>query len=249
MEQATAVQVAPRRERLETNKKFANDGSYKSVEALLYKVAYRCFARVQAMGIGMTFDDVMQEMNLSYVMAKEQWNPERGVLFSTYLTTACYRNFNERIRRAEVERRNLGLVNFTDMQPRAGGHGDDDEMDMLEHIDVECDAQMQVSHFYGDNLIEGATTELEAPMSADPARLCESLQEQQQRQEHARAALSNLTENAKKVVADLLLAARSRTDGNEKLPKFSQLLKDKGFGPAEVKRIRSEVIAAFGVKI
>lgn len=242
--QATPVRL----ERSESNKKFANDGSYKSVENLLYKVAYRCFGRVQAMGVGMTFDDVLQEMNLSYVIAREQWDSERGVLFSTYLTTACYRNFNERIRRAEVERRNLGLVNFTDMRPR-GCAGDDDGLDILESIDIEQDASLQVGQFYGDNFIEGNTQELEAPMSADPQRLHEAMESAWMQQAQAKVALRNLTDNAKLVVVDLLTAAKGVKDSTERLPRFSALLKDKGFSPAEIRRVRKELSSAFGVKV
>jgi DNA-directed RNA polymerase specialized sigma24 family protein len=236
------------RVREEKNKKFANDGSYASVENLLRKVAYRCFARVQAMGgIGMTFDDVFQEMNISYLMALKTWTPDGGALFSTYLTTSCYRNFNERIRRSEVERRNLGLVNLSDM--RRSDPADGDDLDLMEIMNNEDAVHFSIVHLYGDNLIEGGTNcEILAAANCDPAELIEHVQEAHLTSARTKESLGNLTQTAKLVVADLLRAARTR-DGDSKLPKFSALLRGRGFSEQECKRIRREVVSAFGVRV
>lgn len=235
------------RQREERNKKFANDGSYESVANLLRKVAYRCFARVQAMGIGMTYDDVLQEMNVSYLMAQRTWTPEGGALFSTYLTTSCYRNFNERIRRAEVERRNLGLINLSDM--RRKDSVEDDDLDVMEVMSSEDSPQFSVVHLYGDNLIEGGTNfEILAAKNCDPAELIEHVQESRLASKKTSEDLSGLTQAAKLVVADLLLAARTRED-DAKLPKFSAIMRARGFSEQECKRIRREVIAIFGVRV
>lgn len=94
------------------NTKFANDGSYESVEKLLYKLAIKCHARVAGLGLSMDFDDVMQEMNMSYVRAQAAWKPDGGSRFSTYCTTACLNNFNQRVERAQAERVNLGMISY-----------------------------------------------------------------------------------------------------------------------------------------
>lgn len=237
------------RERTEENKKFANDGSYESVRLMLIKIAGRCFGRVQALGLGMTFDDVLQEMNMTYVLVKEQWRPDGGALFSTYLTTSCYRNFNERIRRAETERRNLGLVNFTDMRPV--GTEDDGDMDALEFHEVQTEVTFEVDHSYGEQHIQGKAIDLTAPMSADPQSLMMYLQESQAAQAAAREKLANLTTNAKVVISELLQAAKLRdaSDQSVKLPRLRKLMEDKGFSKEESTRIRREVVNAFGVKI
>lgn len=235
-------------QRAEKNKKYANDGSFESVDRLLAKVAGKCFARVQAMGLGMTFDDVRQEMNVSYLMAKRLWNPDRGILFSTYLTTACYRNFNDRIRKAETERRNLGLVNMTDMRP-VGMHPDED-VDMSEYIDsMEVDTHHRVTQMYGNDLIEGSFSfnEQEAPMDADPAVYLEEMQEYGAAKDRARNALAGLTPKAKEIVAELLTAAKVRQAG-EKLPSLRSLFLSQGLPELEAKRIRKELALAFGAK-
>jgi hypothetical protein len=92
------------RTRTEKNEKFANDGSYASVEALLHKLAIKCYARVQAMGLSMEFGDVLQEMNVSYVKSTHKWNAQGGAMFSTYCTTVCLNNFNHAIAKMERER-------------------------------------------------------------------------------------------------------------------------------------------------
>lgn len=109
-----AVTAKPRRERTKKNLKFANDGSLASVETLLHKVAMKCYARVQAMGLGMSFDDVKQEMYVSYIKAKNCWQPQKkeGALFSTYCTTVCLNNFNNAIKKMEREREKLGMISI-----------------------------------------------------------------------------------------------------------------------------------------
>lgn len=99
------------RERATKNERFANDGSYASVEALLYRLAMKCYARVQAMGLGMEFDDVLQEMHVSYVKSTHKWNAQGGALFSTYCQTVCMNNFNNAISKMARERGTLLISN------------------------------------------------------------------------------------------------------------------------------------------
>lgn len=128
--QATPMpQPAAALRREEKNLKFANDGSFGSVDNLLRKLSIKCFARVQAMGLGMEIDDVYQEMCLSYVRAKSAWNPQGGALFSTYCTTVCFNNFNNAIKKMERDRRELGLQSIQDFNQGDG------EQDPLEFMD------------------------------------------------------------------------------------------------------------------
>lgn len=233
--------------RSEANKKFANDGSFESVDRMLQKLAFKCFARVQALGLGMTLDDVRQEMNVSYVQARKLWEPDRGVLFVSYMTTACYRNFNERIRKAELERRNLGLVNFSDMSRR---QPDGQESDCLEYTDLsETSDYMQITQMMGNELISGscAPGALEAPISSDPSIFLEEVQEFYSAKNNAKIALANLTPKAKQVIIDLLCAERDREEG-KRLPSLRSLFVKRSATQAEIKRIRAELARAFKVK-
>lgn len=109
----------------ENTERFANDGSLESVEGMLRKLAAKCFARVSAMGLGMDYDDVLQEMRLSYVKAKATWNPNKEVngrktLFVTYCQTACQNNFNIAIKKMERERREFGMFSYDAIQDDDG---------------------------------------------------------------------------------------------------------------------------------
>lgn len=102
--------VVRKRGRTEENLKFANDGSLESVDALLHKLAAKCYARVQAMSLPMDYDDVVQEMRLTYVKVKKTWNPQGTALFSTYCTFACMNNFNAAILKMARDRKEMGMV-------------------------------------------------------------------------------------------------------------------------------------------
>lgn len=115
--------------------KFENDGSYASVESALTRLAIRCFARVEAMGLAMEFADVRAEMDEYYVRAFRAWNPERGVKFNSYLTTACINNFNHRIEKMVEERRELGMFSYDGTGVGSEDGEDNDALDRLESIE------------------------------------------------------------------------------------------------------------------
>jgi hypothetical protein len=121
-----ATLAAPaRRTREAKNAKFANDGSYKSVEALLQKIAGQCYARAEKLGLGLDFDDVLQTMNLAYCKAKAKWNPEGGALFSTYCQTVCFNTFNASIEREVNDITTMGLISYDVAFPREDEESDD----------------------------------------------------------------------------------------------------------------------------
>lgn len=232
------------------NDKFANDGSYESVKGLVMTAAIKCFRRVEAFGLGMTIDDVRQEMYISYMQALKKWDPSRGILFSTYLTTALYRNFNEVIRRAEVERRNLGLVNMTDMRrTNSGSDMSDDECDLMGVFGP--DPEIEVNLEYGSNEISGKLLTPEAPMHSDPSVYMEVVQEAHILRQQTHDKLGSMTDNAKAVISRLLMADHARTcdDKEQPLPKLTAILREAGHSEKECRRIRKEIIAAFGVRV
>ena len=114
---------------------FQNDGSYASVEALLHKVAINSFKRVQALNLPMSFEDVRQEMNESYLRAFKAWDPQRGVKFSSYCQAACMMNFRHRIEKMANERREMGMYSYDDRAPIIS----EETGDPLERISTELD--------------------------------------------------------------------------------------------------------------
>lgn len=196
------------------NEKFGNDASLTSVERLLAKVAGKCFRRVEAMGIGMAYSDVLQEMRMSYVKAKRSYNPQSGVLFSTYCQAACQFNFNHAIKKMERERAHLGLVSLEGFQM-----GEDGESDPME-------------------VLSGAVgSDIDRP----DARL--------DRAAELRENLASLSPSARKLVG-LLLQDQRRDDHPETLGPVTlrSLAAVAGIKGDELKRVRLEILAKFGVK-
>lgn len=73
-------------------------------ERLLKSLAYKGFMRCQAAGIcAVSEEDVHQEMLVSYLKVKKTFNPNNGARFSTYLVSACWKNFNRWLEPMEFE--------------------------------------------------------------------------------------------------------------------------------------------------
>lgn len=133
----SAAAAAPRRKSTK-NAQFANDGSWDSVKQMLEKFAGKAFRRVDALGIGWEFDDVMGQLRLGYVQALQKWNPQAGVLFSTYCFRVCVNNFNDAIKKQERERAELGMISYDDRAPDM----EDGDHDPLESMREGTDTQM-----------------------------------------------------------------------------------------------------------
>lgn len=200
------------------NQRFANDGSYESVRLQLQKLAAKAYARVSGMGLSLTFDDCLQEMNLSYVQARSKWNPERGVLFSTYCQTVCVNNFNSRIEKEERERRVLGMESYNVGLPG----GDDDESDDY--------LATKVEKLYGENL-----------------PTVESRQEARERLDAVRERLRCLSPNARRLVS-ALMAAEVKDPGYRPPPRLNELVAQMGLSPAELRDVKHEILAIYEVR-
>lgn len=97
-------------------KKFENDGSFDSVSQMIKSLAYKFYKRVQAINLPMDYEDVYQELCLSYVQAEKAWNPEGGAKFITYFTYSAQNNFNAAIRKMERDRVEMGMFSTDDFE-------------------------------------------------------------------------------------------------------------------------------------
>ena len=113
-------------------RRFANDGSYESIERQLKGLALKFFGRVMAIGIAMSLEDVEQELSIAYVKAKAAWKPDGGARFTTYFQTVACRHFNACILKEETERAHLGMGSVSALTDK-WGMGDDEAEDALEH--------------------------------------------------------------------------------------------------------------------
>lgn len=126
---ASAQAAAPQRKSAK-NAKFANDGSWESVEKMLQKFAAKAFKRVDDLGLGMEFEDVMGEMRVGYVKALQKFDASQGILFSTYCFSVCRNHFNEIVKKPERERTQFGMTSYDSYSSNA----DDGDHDVLERI-------------------------------------------------------------------------------------------------------------------
>lgn len=106
-------------------RKYANDGSYESVQAMLVKQATVFYPRVMALRLPMEFEDVLGILNEAYVKARKAWNPEKAQ-FNTYCYRVAQNHFNKSIERMVLDRQHLGLSSIDD---QAQGHDDEEAGD------------------------------------------------------------------------------------------------------------------------
>lgn len=213
------------------NQKFKNDGSLESVDNLLKKQAIACFKRVQAMGLGMEYNDVLQEMYVTYVKARSTWSPEGGAMFSTYVACACMNNFNAAIRKMERQR-TIGIIKPTDKG-------------------VELSADGRVKHQRAFGMVseceftlleeEGVTAYMdtaEGPSSDAPEFRLEQMQETKRK-------LSSLSAGARRLVQEMLRIENNQAVEDTKLSKIAAVA---GLYGDELTQVKREISKTFGVR-
>lgn len=232
----------------ESNEAFANDASFDSVKLLLRGVAAKCFRRAQAMGLGMEFDDVLQEMHISYLKAKERWNPdiEGAALFSTYCMAACYFNFNTAIKSVERQRtigkiraKSAGAILFTEndvIKAKEEGRFPPKVGEVKFQRPFGMVSECEYINLYESDL--SAFMEAQsAPVECQPEQFLEQKQE-------AKRKLATLSLEAKRLVA-VLLSYEQPTD-NER-PSLSAIAKNLNLNPRNLRRVKIEILNTYGV--
>lgn len=91
--------------------------------ALIHKVARGCFARLQAIGVALDYDDVFQELSLTFVKAWRQFDSNKGYQFSTYFVVGARHEFNRFVAKAVAERVEHGVRSLEEMNDWADGDG------------------------------------------------------------------------------------------------------------------------------
>jgi len=80
---------------------------WESIERLIYKIANQVFfKRVMAAHLQhrVTLEDLVQEGALTWIVCMEQFDPNAGAKFSTYLAQATYQNINRAVDRLGNQR-------------------------------------------------------------------------------------------------------------------------------------------------
>lgn len=232
--------IKPRLVRQEKNEKFANDGSLASVDMLLRTLAGKCFKRVEAMGLGMEFSDVLQEMYVSYIKAKSKWNAQKaeGAMFATYCTVVCYHNFNHAIARMEKQR-TLGKIEPTHPGAVLWTEENAPTKELIGKVRFqrqfgvvsECEYTLE------DN--SGASSY----MDTQPGPESESPDYRLEKSQEMRATLASLSAGGRKLISAILTHQSVSSDPL----RLRTVAKSVGLEGAELKQVKQEILKTYGV--
>lgn len=121
------------------NKGRAYSTDFKDHEKLLHKFTRGGFARLRSAGVdGFDYEDIYQEMCVSFVRATKTYNPEAGITFTAYMGRAVINNFNKQADRLIRENESVGHIKISDITPEyedeeAGEMVDKFMMDMIDY--------------------------------------------------------------------------------------------------------------------
>jgi len=136
---------------------------WESIERLVYKIANQVFYnRVLAAHLQhrISLDDLVQEGALTWMICMEQFDPEAGAKFSTYLAQATYQNLNRFVDRFG-NRRSGESQSFTSLDAPSGPDSETELHQFIEGDQWEDGEAMCIVH----ERIERARQEL-SPMAA-----------------------------------------------------------------------------------
>lgn len=93
---------------------------------MIYRLANKIYARAEARAIHMEMEDIVQGLNERYLIAREKFNPEAGVAFSTYFYTAAF-NWSNNLFEKEERSASRGALKDSDL-------GDDEESSFMDGL-------------------------------------------------------------------------------------------------------------------
>lgn len=118
---------------------------YSENVGLIHKISKRGYARLQAAGVSMDYEDVFQEMAIVFLRAYEKFDAARGFKFSTYFYMAAFNRLNKWAQDLIDERINQGVVSIQELDT----HGDE-ETNLAEVLMVDestPEGHMRVTEF------------------------------------------------------------------------------------------------------
>lgn len=112
--------------------KRAFDTSYEAHLGLIKMMARKGYMRLVNAHVCIDYEDVFQEMSLTYVHASQKYDAEKGVSFSAYLGQAIWNRFNIFAEKQIGYKTNLNLCSFQELSEASDYEG---ETDISETID------------------------------------------------------------------------------------------------------------------
>lgn len=96
---------------------------YRDHTGLLHQLARKAYGRMQSVGVPMDYDDILQEMSVTFVKATKLYRPDAGYAFTAYLGRAIWNQFNKVAERLIEQHLNLGLTSIEEMEHDAQERG------------------------------------------------------------------------------------------------------------------------------
>lgn len=82
---------------------------FEDYDRLCHKIAHKETNRLNAQGVRAEYEDVYQDVCLTWIKAAEKFEPDRGFRFSTYLTTAAQNNLRRSWKNRVVEPKSVSF--------------------------------------------------------------------------------------------------------------------------------------------
>ncbi len=108
----------------EINRLYANN------IGLIHTVARKGYGRLMAIGAGVEYEDVFQEMSIVFIKSAESFDASKGLLSSYFIRVAYFR-INKIVEKFELERVEAGVRSTQELSEMAQGEEDDFVSDFL----------------------------------------------------------------------------------------------------------------------
>lgn len=95
------------------------DHFYADNIGLIHTVARKGYGRFQAIGANIGYDDLVQELSVTFIKAYDGFDPTQGK-FSTYFMFSAYAKINKMAKGFSMERCELGIRSFSELDETIG---------------------------------------------------------------------------------------------------------------------------------
>jgi len=94
------------------------DRFYVENSGLIHTVARKGYGRLQAIGSGMEYDDLVQDLTVVFIKSYDKFDEASGNRFSTYFMAAAFNRINRIAGEQEIERVENGVRSMEEMSER-----------------------------------------------------------------------------------------------------------------------------------
>lgn len=119
--------------------------NYEDHKGLLHSFARKMYGRLVSAHVATTYEDVYGELCVAYSAALKDYDPNRGIAFTTFFGTCCFHRFNKLADKLIREQVELKLVRLEDMEKRQADRSGDDA-DFLDWFDETDQDGFDIDH-------------------------------------------------------------------------------------------------------